>query len=713
MDTRSDQTPLKVAILWHMHQPNYREPHSNRLAMPWVRFHALKDYLDMPLLAASFDRVRVTFNLVPSLLDQIEMYVNGAVDRHLELSRIRAEELTPGLKVEILETFFSANPDHLIKPYHRYWELYQKARREDANRQVIASFFSSAEMRDLQVWSNLAWVDPMFRTDPVIKDLLARDKQFSEEEKHRFLDWQIEHMRRIIPTYRRLLEEDRIDISFTPYFHPILPLLCDTDIARESLPDIHLPQRRFRHAEDAARQIQMSRERFSACFGRELTGMWPSEGSVSTETLDIMVQQGITWTATDEEILYHSLIKSSQERRSTGAHSVYEYGPGIKLFFRDHGLSDRVGFVYSGWRADRAAVDFVNHLKEIRTKLADRLNESVVSVILDGENAWEYFPEDGTEFLTTMYRMLNDEPLIETVTMSQAARTVPAQPLKSIFAGSWINHNFRIWIGHAEDNAAWDLLSVTRDTLVRFEKENPDFDKERIAAAWLQVFIAEGSDWNWWYGDDHRTVHIEQFDRTYRRHLAAVYEFLGLEVPPELQRPILLGAKTSHHLAPENLISPDVDGRVSHFYEWAGAASYDCLKAGAAMHQVTRFVGTFQAGYDRDNVYIRLDFHNRMGVELLSALRFVLDLRTPEPLQLPLGRASDGTVGGDADGVRYRLDEILEVSLKRSLLWPTSAGRLGIRISVMEGEQLVESCPEGENLTLDVPSPKQELFWPE
>ena len=247
MDTRSAQIPLKVAILWHMHQPNYREPHSNRLAMPWVRFHALKDYLDMPLLAASFDRIRVTFNLVPSLLDQIEMYVNGATDRHLELSRMRAEDLTPGLKVEILETFFSANPDHLIKPFHRYWELYNKARREDANRLVLASFFSSAEMRDLQVWSNLAWVDPMFRNDPIIKDLVAREKQYTEEEKHRLLDWQIEHMKRIIPTYRRLLDEQRIDISFTPYFHPILPLLCDTDVAREAMPDIQLPPRRFRH----------------------------------------------------------------------------------------------------------------------------------------------------------------------------------------------------------------------------------------------------------------------------------------------------------------------------------------------------------------------------------------------------------------------------------------------------------------------------------
>ena len=713
MDTRTDQTPLKVAILWHMHQPNYREPHSNRLAMPWVRFHALKDYLDMPLLAASFDRIRVTFNLVPSLLDQIEMYVNGAIDRHLELSRIRAEDLTPGLKVEILETFFSANPDHLIKPFHRYWELYNKALREDANRQVIASFFSSAEMRDLQVWSNLAWVDPMFRSDPVIKDLFARDKQYSEEEKHRLLDWQIGHMKRIIPTYRTLLEEGKIDISFTPYFHPILPLLCDTEIAREALPDIQLPSRRFRHPEDAARQIQMSRDRYRACFGRELTGMWPSEGSISMETLDIMLKHGISWTATDEEILYHSLLKSSQERLNSAAYSVYEYGPGIKLFFRDHGLSDRVGFVYSGWRADRAASDFVHHLKDIRTRLDGRLNDAVVSVILDGENAWEYFPEDGTEFLTAMYEMLSDEPLIETVTMSQAAADISAQPLKSVFAGSWINHNFRIWIGHAEDNAAWDLLTVTRDTLVKFEKDNPGFDKERIAAAWLQVYIAEGSDWCWWYGDEHRTVHLEQFDRTYRRHIAAVYEFLGIDVPAELQRPLLLGAKTSYHLTPENLISPTVDGRVSHYYEWAGAGNYDCLKAGAAMHQVTRFIGAMQAGFDRESVYIRLDFHNKMGVELLMAPRFVLDIRTPEPLQVQMIRGPDGAIGGRTDACHYRMDDILEISLNRAFLWPSGAGRVGFRISLQEGEQLVETCPDGEDLTLDVPSPQQELFWPE
>lgn len=713
MDTRSAQTPLKVAILWHMHQPNYREPHSNRLAMPWVRFHALKDYLDMPLLAASFDRIRVTFNLVPSLLDQIEMYVNGATDRHLELSRIRAEDLTPGLKVEILETFFSANPDHLIKPFHRYWELYNKARREDANRLVLASFFSSAEMRDLQVWSNLAWVDPMFRNDPVIKDLLAREKQYTEEEKHRLLDWQIEHMKRIIPTYRRLLDEQKIDISFTPYFHPILPLLCDTDAAREAMPDIQLPPRRFRHPEDAARQIQMSRDRYRECFGRDLTGMWPSEGSVSMETLDIMLKHNISWAATDEEILYHSMLKSAQDRSGTSAYHIYEYGPGIKLFFRDHGLSDRIGFVYSGWKADRAAADFVNHLKDIRNRLSGQLEDAVVSVILDGENAWEYFPDDATEFLTSMYQLLNDEPLIETVTMSQAARDIKARPLPSIFAGSWINHNFRVWIGHAEDNSAWEQLTQTRNTLERFGQDYPDFDKERIAAAWLQVYIAEGSDWCWWYGDEHRTVHLEQFDRTYRRHLAAVYELLGIDVPAELQRPLLLGAKTSHNLVPENLVTPTIDGHISHYYEWAGAGTYDCLKAGAAMHQVTRFISGIQVGYDRESVYIRLDFHNRMGVELMSEPRFVVDIRTPEMMQVQMHRSAVSLDSDKSGGFYYRIGEIVELCLTRSFLWPTCAGKVGFRISLFEGDQLVETCPDGEELTLDVPSPQQELFWPE
>jgi len=560
----STANPLKIAILWHMHQPNYQEPGANRLVMPWVRLHATKDYLDMPLAATRYEGVRTTFNLVPSLLDQLEMYQAGGTDPHLELTQIPADQLTDAQKSVILRTFFDANPDRMIHPVEHFRRLYQKAK-GSLHEDILPALFTSAEMRDIQLWSNLAWVDPSFRNEEPVRGLYAKGKGFTEEDKAKLLQWQLDLMGRIVPTYRRLLEDGMIDISFTPYYHPILPLLCDTNSALEASPRMTLPRARFRHPEDAERQIRMSLEKYESLFGRKLSGMWPSEGSVSEEVAAMFTKLGVTWIATDEEILFNSLKKSGIDRSQRILHTVYEYGPGLKLFFRDHALSDRIGFVYSQWDADKAVDDFLKHLEGIRSLVQGQLERAVVPIILDGENAWEYYPDDGRDFLDLLYRSLSESPLFELVTMSEAASSIPATPLPSLFAGSWINHSFRIWIGHSEDNAAWDLLSATRNFLVQFQEDHPDFDSGKIESAWRQVYIAEGSDWCWWYGDDHRGAHNAEFDQIYRRHLTAVYEILGSEVPSELFRPIHQGQSAATVSRPDGIISPVIDGRVTHF----------------------------------------------------------------------------------------------------------------------------------------------------
>ena len=446
-----------------MHQPNYREPHSNRMAMPWVRLHALKDYLDMPMTAAVQTGVKVTFNLVPSLLDQIDLYLAGGTDRHLELSRLAAGDLTPDLKLELLGSFFSANPSQMIAPYRRYKQLYAKYRSGADSPQTLVGLFSSQELRDLQVWSNLAWIDPMFRTEPLVKALFEKERNYSEEDKIVLLDWQLTLLARIVPTYRDLQNQGRIEVSFTPYYHPILPLLCDTEVAKEALPSLPLPRERFAHPEDAETQIRLSAEKYREMFGRDMRGMWPSEGSVSEDALRLMLRHGVRWAASDQEVLEQSLDKSGMNRTAHPIHRVYEFGPGLKLFFRDHALSDRIGFVYSTWEPKRAVVDFLGHLKRLRDIYRDRLDQITVPIVLDGENAWEYFPNDASEFLALFYETLAEAPEVETVTMSEACETLPSVTLPHIFAGSWINHNFRIWIGHREDNTAWDLLSRTRD----------------------------------------------------------------------------------------------------------------------------------------------------------------------------------------------------------------------------------------------------------
>lgn len=693
-----------------MHQPDYREPGSNRLSMPWVRFHALKDYLDMPRRAAARDGVVVTFNLVPSLLDQLELYCNGGIDRHLELSRRPAESLSDAEKMEVLQSFFSAHLKNMIEPCERYFELYSKYSSALNRGELLPALFSTAEIRDLQVWSNLAWIDPMFRERPPVGSLFAKKRHFTEEEKSALLDWQIDLIREIIPTYRDLHRQGRIDLSFTPYYHPILPLLCDTETAREALPGIHLPHHRFEHPEDARAQVKMSAERFEKLFGLPLTGMWPSEGSVSEEALHIIHEQGIRWAASDEEILFQSLLKSGLDRASHPLHAVYEYH-GLKLLFRDHAISDKIGFVYSGWSATDAVSDFIAHLHQLRTLYADRLDRTVIPIILDGENAWEYFPDDGREFLEQFYQRLADDKLIETVSFTEAAR-LPSQPLSSIFAGSWINHNFRIWIGHAEDNLAWDLLTRTRDMLVRREQGTPPLDDAVRRECWNQIYIAEGSDWCWWYGDEHRGLHNKEFDRAFRRHLMRIYELIGQPPPIELLQPIHGETEASYTSLPDDILTAQIDGRVTHFYEWTGAGYFDCLKAGGAMHRVERYLAAIHFAYDHNRFYIRLDFHDRKGLDLLSKPIVEIACFTPAPKMIRLV-PDRSTRSGDSEGqYQWALGEILEVAIERVSLWPEGFGPLSFTVSLLDGARRLETWPENDPIQIDIPERNSEIFWP-
>jgi alpha-amylase/alpha-mannosidase (GH57 family) len=694
-----------------MHQPNYQEPGSHRMVLPWVRLHATKDYLDMPLLVRQFDDVKVTFNLVPSLIDQFQLYLEGGTDRHLELSRMKAEGLSNEHRREILESFFSCQPLHMIEPSQRFRELYQKMKNNFGD-PILTALFSSEEMRDLQVWSNLAWVDPMFRDQEPVKSLLAKERYFTEEEKNVLLDWQLSLIARIIPTYKALFEEGVIDISFTPYYHPILPLLCDSESAFEAVPGITLPKKRFRHPEDAERQVALSMEKFESLWGRKMVGMWPSEGAVSEEIAALLVKLGIKWTATDEEVLYYSLKKSRLPLSANSPYTVYEYGPGLKLFFRDHTLSDRIGFVYSKWDTDKAIADFVGYLKDIRMRMMDRIGDAVVSVILDGENAWEYFPNDGREFLIELYRHLNDDPEIQMVTMTEAAGNIRPQQLPRLFAGSWINHNFRIWIGHREDNAAWDLLSETRKTLVEFEQRRPDYDRDKLAKAWKQIHIAEGSDWCWWYGDEHRGAQNQEFDRIFRQHLMAVYEYLGRDIPFELLSPIYVGETVPRVYLPDTLLTPTIDGRLTHYYEWAGAGVFDCLANNGAVHRMERYLSKIYFAYDYERFYICLNFVDRKVLESFRELSFLLTFFTPRQVsvRLPMGK---GSAAGRKEGeFEYSWGDILEVAVERTYLWSDGFGQLGFSVAVLEGGEVLESQPENEPIKINVYEKNRELFWP-
>ncbi len=606
-------TPLNIAFLWHMHQPYYKNPFSGIYTLPWVRLHGVKDYLDTLKILEEFPHIKQTFNVVPSLLEQLNDYIeNKAMDRHLELTLKHPGSLTVEERIFIVEYFFLANWDTMVKPYPRYYELLVKRglrySKDDIGRTI--RYFTDHDIRDLQVLFNLSWIDPMFReSDPFLKALVNKERDYTEEEKGILISKQFDILKQIIPEYRKLSSSGQIEISVSPFYHPILPLLWDTDSARIAMPRVKLPKKRFSHPEDAISQIRMGIAFFEKTFGFKPNGMWPSEGSVSEEVADAISKERIKWIATDEEVLGRSLERPLRNNEGTvidpdSLYRPYRYA-NLSLFFRDHRLSDQIGFVYASWSAEKAVDDFISRLSQIRGSLPK--NEPyIVPVILDGENAWEYYQNDGQDFLKTLYTALSNDRRFKTVTMSEYIEEHgPGVPLKKLHAGSWINSDFHVWIGHEEDNLAWDYLSLARDDLDAYAKNHPETD---LSEAWKALYAAEGSDWNWWYGDEHTTESQEEFDELFRNYLMKVYEVIGGTVPPNLYVPILL---EDRKIVPDSevrgFIYPRIDGIVTSYFEWYNSAHIQIQRGGGSMHKSESCIVDLYYGFNKDSLFIRVD----------------------------------------------------------------------------------------------------------
>ncbi len=515
--------PLKILFIWHHHQPYYKT--DNTFLMPWVRMHGIKDYWDMVRILDDYPGIKQVFNFTPSLLVQIEDYLeNKTSDLAYNLSSKNPESFTNREKVDALKTLFLANSERMVKRYPRYAELLEKrgSIKNDSDLESATQKFNLQDFRDLQVWWNLSWVGEYSRFDPPFKYFLDKQRNFSEEEKTKLLKAQLEILKKIIPHHIRAMKRKQIEVSVSPFYHPILPLLCDTAAGIKANPKSKLPGKRFRHPEDANYQVKTALGYGEKIFGVRPQGMWPSEGSVSTDALKILSRNKIAWAATDEMILQKTLVKSGRILRNDFIEKYFAYNfkagnKSTKLFFRDHNLSDLIGFVYSQWSPDDAAKDFISRLHKIRESIIshcgkESLEYAVVPIILDGENAWEYYQSDGKDFLRTLYFLLSNDPQIETV-LPSTVKIKSGNSLKSIEPGSWINGNFDIWIGHEEDNKAWDLLYHARRTL---EKASKKLSADTREKAYREILIAEGSDWCWWYGDEHKSPQANEFDELFR-----------------------------------------------------------------------------------------------------------------------------------------------------------------------------------------------------
>jgi alpha-amylase/alpha-mannosidase (GH57 family) len=613
-----------------MHQPFYKDLVTGEYRLPWVRLHALKDYYGMVKLLEEFPDVHQTFNLVPSLIAQIQDYVAGTGrDPFLDVAAKPAADLTPDERRFALEYLFQANVTNLIGRYPRYQELYEKYRANGAVPARAEAYFSAQDFTDLQVLSQVAWFDEFFLDEPEVVALISKGRDFSKDDQRFVIATQKELLGRVLPAYAEAANRGRIEISTSPYYHPILPLLCDTDAGRASSPGLSLPSRRFQRPEDAREQLVRGLDLHEKVFGVRPRGAWPSEGSVSDAAMAIGHQVGLHWMATDEGVLGRSLGVNFA-RDGSGAMSPelagklytpwrFEQGPTeMHLLFRDHSLSDLIGFVYSGMPAPEAANHLIKNIKKTAQPALDTGKDATVSIILDGENAWEYYPRSGREFLRLLYDRISRDPQLEAVTVSEAvARQKELPTLKALAPGSWINANFNVWIGAPEDNKAWDYLASARE---RFAQASASLPAAKRELAFEELLIAEGSDWNWWYGPEHHSANDRDFDELYRKHLSNVYQALGQPGPDYLAQPIA-GEEARPYFAPQSaFIHPKVDGSSARYFEWMGAAMYTADRRSSAMHGKQFLLDAVYGGIDEQNLYGRIDF-------VLGVPRGSLDLK--------------------------------------------------------------------------------------
>ncbi len=691
---------IYLCFLWHMHQPFYKDLISGEYKLPWTRMHALKDYYGMVRILEEFPAIRQTFNLVPSMMAQVMEYASGAaVDPFLNLALKPAESLTEADRAFLMRHSFYSDPQRMIYRYPRYGELFDAWRAQKASGSW--RLFGAQEFRDLQMWSQLAWFDEEFQAqDPEVREWVRRGRNFTVADQRRMGEKQREIVSKVVPEYQKLATAGRIEISTTPYYHPILPLLCDSDIARVSHPGVPLPPR-FRFPQDARRQLSLSIDFLKQQFGAVPVGLWPSEGSVSDEVFTIASELGYQWAATDSGVLSRTL---GQGLGVDGLYRPYQWrqsNRSMNVIFRDHFLSDLIGFVYSKMDAGEAAEDFLRRIRDNCSGIIGSGRDALVPIILDGENAWEYYHENGRPFLRELYRRISEDGRMRALTVSEALRLMEPEPLDHIFPGSWINANFDVWIGAEEDNLAWTQLLRARQT---YETAIGASEEQRKLAL-EELLIAEGSDWCWWYGPEHDSANREEFDQLYRSHLANVYRFLNLMPPEELSRPILRVVAPAVEIAPSGAIKPAIDGEVTSYFEWIGAGVYRVDERSGSMHGKKFLVSELFFGSDGSNFYLRLDFHpgheqditgmearltlKPIGDGMASNLGFMLAHGTARLAESKLAVPPAG-----ASQVECALGRVLEARIPLSLLGISAGAGVRFQLSLWQGGLPIDAIPQ-------------------
>ena len=663
---------IYLCFVWHMHQPFYKNLVTGEYRLPWTRMHALKDYYGMVKILGEFPEIRQTFNLVPSVAIQIDDYAKGAaVDPFLRVALTPAEDLSETDQELLLDYYFNATP-RMIDRFPRYRELADAWSASGRIASRARRLFSTRDLRDLQMLSQLVWFDEEFlEHDPEIAGLVAKGRDYTLADQQLMGAKQRQILAQVLPTYKEFAERGQIEISTTPFYHPILPLLCDSNIANVSHPYVPLPSR-FCYPGDARLQLRRARQFIEQDLGHGCLGLWPSEGSVSDEVLSIAAETGFTWIATDNGVLARTLHRSATPDVSYHPYIWSQNGREINVIFRDHYLSDLIGFVYAKMDAAEAADHFLHHIRMNAAQHGDVL----VPIILDGENAWEHYDRNGRPFLKELYKRITADPQMSALTVSEAIGRLVPHHIDHIFPGSWINANFDVWIGAEEDNRAWEYLLRARQT---YDQYAPAVSEDQRKLAHEELLICEGSDWCWWYGPEHSCDNRPDFDRLYRDHLTNVYRALGARVPDELSHSILKAVQHDFHEPPVSPIQAIVDGAVSSYYEWMGAGHYRVDLRSGSMHGRIPLVHDLMYGTDGRRLYLRLD--------VLEDAEFTQVNLSTDRLCVPLLDNPDAEVARD---------KILEIGIPLSALGVHRGELVKFQVTLMkDGLPLAVIPPQG------------------
>ena len=602
---------VHVAFLWHMHQPYYRDMLTGESSMPWVRLHGIHSYYDMVRLHESMPDIEATINFVPSLIMQLREYVEeGKSDAFLDHTRVPADALNAQQKAFLLRHFFMANYDHLIKPCPNYWKLMERRGTDpqmvDYNEAI--RFFSTQDYLDIQVFYNLVWFGFKAREEiPQIQELLSKGGHFTEDDKQFVLNTQQQILKSLLDAIKRVAASENIELSTTPFFHPILPLLIDTDFARRAMKKAPLPPRMTASAH-ARYQLSKAVSYMQEFTGQRPHGMWPAEGSVCPEMIPFLSETEISWIATDEGILLSSGVKGT---RSELIYQPYiaEHGDArVAMVFRDRELSDLISFSYQRMKQEDAASDLIKRIKSIGANCPTG-KDNIITIILDGENPWEHYPEGGKLFLNMLFQKMREEGIKTTSIGRYIQNHKPETTITKLHSGSWIAANYAIWIGKNQKNQGWNYLKRTVDELGSLiSPRTGDLSEPSHLKAIDSFAAACGSDWFWWFDDDFDSAFKSDFDRIFRTHLKNTFSFLKRDMPLFLFNPIYrYEEREAAVITPPAFIDPLIDGEASSFFEWINATRINVRRFGGTMGQTEELFETIHFGFNPEAFFLRID----------------------------------------------------------------------------------------------------------